>query len=59
MEFLTIKQAAELLQVQPRTIKQYIRDKKLKAANVGTTGTGTRYRIPREEVDAFIQRLIP
>ncbi len=58
MEYLTLKQAAEILQVQPRTIKQYIDNGKLRAANIGGQGPGHRYRIPRQEVDNFIQSLI-
>ena len=58
MEYLTLKQAAEILQVKERTVRQYIYDGKLKAANLGSEGPGKRYRIPRQEVDNFIQRLI-
>jgi len=58
VEYLTVEQAAELLQVKPRTVRQYIYDGKLKAANVGSTGPGTRYRIPRIEIDNFIYNMM-
>ena len=57
-EYLTIKQAAELLQVSQRTIRAYITSGKLKAANVGSGGTGKRYRIPRIEIDNFIYNMM-
>ena len=54
MEMLTVKQAAELMQLQPRTIRQWIYDGKIKAVNIGTGDTGTRYRILKTELERFV-----
>lgn len=51
-EFLSIKEVAELLRLNERTILGYVRSGKIPAANVGRT-----YRIRKADIDAlFIQR---
>lgn len=51
-EFLSIKEVAELLRLNERTILGYVRSGKIPAANVGRT-----YRIRKSDIDAlFIQQ---
>ncbi|OPZ54375.1 MAG: Helix-turn-helix domain protein [Deltaproteobacteria bacterium ADurb.BinA014] len=49
-EFLTVRQAAELLTVRPETVKRWIRNKQLPAFYAGKL-----YRIRRTDIDALIQ----
>ena len=50
---VTISEAASMLALTPLTIRRAIKSGKLKAMQMQTNG---RYRIPIEEIDAFIQR---
>lgn len=50
-ELLTAKEAALILKVDPRTIKMYIREGRLKAGRHPND-----YRIRRSELDLFIKR---
>lgn len=47
-EFLSIKEVAELLRLNERTILAYVRSGKIPAANVGRT-----YRIRKSDIDAL------
>lgn len=46
--YLTVKEAAEILRVTPRTVRNWIRDKRLPVVRAGR-----RVLIAREEVDRF------
>jgi len=50
---VTIIEAASMLAVTPLTIRRAIKSGKIKAMQIQANG---RYRIPIEEVDAFIER---
>lgn len=50
---VTIIEAANMLAVTPLTIRRAIKSGKIKAMQIQPNG---RYRIPIEEVDAFIER---
>lgn len=50
---VTISEAASMLALTPLTIRRAIRSGKLKAMQIQSNG---RYRIPIEEIDAFIHR---
>lgn len=50
--WLTVEQVAELLQVNPETVRRWIRSGELPVLDLGGPKTG--YRIKRSEVDAFI-----
>jgi excisionase family DNA binding protein len=52
--WLTVKQAADLVQVHDRTIRYWIRTGKLKAYRVGG-----RVRISRADLDAMIEPIEP
>lgn len=50
---VTISEAASMLAVTPLTIRRAIKNGKIKAIQMQQNG---RYRIPVEELDAFIKR---
>ena len=50
---VTIAEAASMLAVTPLTIRRAIKSGRIKAMQMQSNG---RYRIPVEELDAFIQR---
>jgi excisionase family DNA binding protein len=50
---VTIAEAASMLALTPLTIRRAIKSGNLKAMQMQPNG---RYRIPLEEIDAFIQR---
>ncbi|SDQ88108.1 DNA binding domain-containing protein, excisionase family [Thermostaphylospora chromogena] len=50
-EFYSVEQVAERLGLHVRTVRNYVRDGRLKATRIGR-----RYRIAREDLDAFIGR---
>lgn len=49
-EMLTIKQAAEILDMSTRTVTRYIKAGKLKAFMVGN-----KWRFEKEEIERFIR----
>ena len=49
-EMLTIKEAAEILDISTRSINRYIKDGKLKAFKVGN-----KWRFEKEEIERFIR----
>lgn len=51
-EWLTVEQTAELLQLNPETVRRWIRGGDLPVLDLGGPKTG--YRIKRSELDAFI-----
>ncbi|HIE29472.1 TPA: DNA-binding protein [Candidatus Poribacteria bacterium] len=53
-EFLTIKNAAKLLDCSEKQIRRFIEKDMLKAADIGT-GKRRIYRIPREEIMRFVE----
>lgn len=56
IKMLTVNQAAELLQCDPRTIKALIESRKLTAVDIGTTGVNKQYRIPAASLARFITK---
>ncbi|WP_036720153.1 helix-turn-helix domain-containing protein [Paenibacillus harenae] len=48
-DLLTVDQLAQMLELHPRTIRRYIRDKQLKASKVGG-----EWRIRKEDAEVFI-----
>lgn len=52
-EILTVEQVAKELQVNVKTIYQLIKDKRLKAANIGTKRKAI-WRIERKDFDDFL-----
>ena len=48
--WMTVEQIAQDLQVHPTTVREWIRNKKLKAAKFGRD-----YRIKREDYEKFIE----
>ena len=53
-EWLTISQVADVLQVDPETVRRWVRTSQLKALNLGGR-TRPDYRIRREDLDTFIR----
>lgn len=51
MELLSTAQAAKMLGVSPNTVKKYIRHGLIEAFRPA----GTRYKIPRENVEKFLE----
>ena len=49
-EFYTVDQVAELLQLNPVTIRRHIEDKKIKAVKVGRV-----WRISQQQLDEFLK----
>ena len=56
IKMLTVNQAAELLQCDPRTIKALIESRKLTAVDIATTGVNKVYRIPAASLARFITK---
>ncbi len=52
--YLTVEQAAEVLQVQPHTIRRWLRDGRLVGSRLGGNRAG--WRIRESEIDAFVRR---
>jgi excisionase family DNA binding protein len=50
--WLTVEQVAELLQLNPETVRRWIRGGELPVLDLGGTKAG--YRIRRGDLDAFI-----
>jgi excisionase family DNA binding protein len=50
MKFLKVGEAAEVLQVSPSKIKQYIMSGRLKAINVGQYGKRPQWRIHPDDL---------
>ena len=51
-KLLTVRQAAELLQLSPLTIRSWIRRGKLRAVYLGSDAAG--YRVPAAEIERII-----
>ena len=57
IKMLTVNQAAEFLQCDPRTIKDLIEEsRKLTAVDIATTGVNKQYRIPAASLARFITK---
>ena len=54
-EILTVEQVAQELQVNAKTVYQWIRDKRLKATNIGTKGKAN-WRIKRQDLNDFLEK---
>jgi excisionase family DNA binding protein len=52
-EMLTVEQVAQELQVNVKTVYQWIKSKRLKATNIGTK-TKANWRITRKDLDEFL-----
>jgi excisionase family DNA binding protein len=50
--FLTVEDVATLLSVHPDTVRKWIKNRQLKAINLGTRAG---YRISRADLDEFIR----
>jgi len=53
-ELLTIKESAEILRVSPRTIFNYIREKKLNPVKIGGTKKAGKTYIPQKEIKKLL-----
>jgi excisionase family DNA binding protein len=52
-DILTVEQVAQELQVNVKTVYQWIRDKRLKATNIGTKRKAN-WRIERRDLEDFL-----
>ena len=50
---LTVKQVAERLQLNPETIRRWVRGKKLEGVSLGSDRAG--FRIPESEVERLLR----
>ena len=48
---LTLREAAEILRLHPRKVREYVRRGELKGRIIGG-----RYRFRREDLDAFVEK---
>ena len=53
MDLLTVEQVAQELQVNVKTVYQWIKSKRLKATNIGTERKAN-WRIRRKDLDDFL-----
>jgi excisionase family DNA binding protein len=53
MDILTVEQVAQELQVNVKTVYQWIKSKRLKATNIGTKRKAY-WRIPRKDLEDFL-----
>ncbi len=51
-QLLTVKQAAKALSIHPETVREWLREGKIKGVKLGATKLG--WRIPEEELDRFL-----
>lgn len=54
-EILTVDQVAHELQVNPKTVYQWIKEKRLKATNIGTRGKAN-WRVRRQDLNEFLEK---
>jgi excisionase family DNA binding protein len=54
-EILTVEQVAQELQVNAKTVYQWIKEKRLKATNIGTR-TKANWRIRRQDLNEFMEK---
>lgn len=54
-DLLTVEQVAQELQVNVKTVYQWIKDKRLRATNIGTQRKAN-WRIARKDLDDFLSR---
>src|SRR5712691_3310344 len=54
-EILTVEQVAQELQVNTKTVYQWIREKRLRATNIGTKGKAN-WRIKRQDLNDFLDK---
>lgn len=54
-EILTVEQVAQEVQVNAKTVYQWIKDKRLKATNIGTKGKAN-WRIKRQDLNDFLEK---
>lgn len=58
-ETLTLLQAAKMLGVKPGTVRNWITNKELDAFNAAEPGKKPRWKIKREDLDAFMAKRQP
>jgi len=49
-KYLTVKQAADILQVDPRTLRRYLKEGEIPGIKLGN-----RWRIDRDDLDEFMK----
>lgn len=54
-EILTVEQVAQELQVNAKTVYLWIKEKRLKATNIGTR-TKANWRIRRQDLNEFMEK---
>jgi len=54
-EILTVEQVAQELQVNTKTVYQWIKEKRLKATNIGTKGKAN-WRVKRQDLNDFLEK---
>ncbi len=54
-EYLTSKEAAEILKVTPATVMNMIRRGQLRGKKVGTGGVSSPWRIPKEDITEYVE----
>ena len=54
-DILTVEQVAQELQVNVKTVYQWIKDKRLKATNIGTKRKAN-WRVERRNLEEFMQQ---
>ncbi len=55
-KLLTVAEVAERLRLSKRTILGYLRAGKLEGVQVGTEGSGRRWRVPESEINSYIEK---
>ncbi len=56
-EYLTSREAAEILKVTPATVMNMIKRGQLRGKKVGTGGVSSPWRIPREDVIEYVESI--
>ena len=56
-EYLTSKEAAEILKVTPATVMNMIRRGQLRGKKVGTGGVSSPWRIPKEDITEYVESI--
>ena len=54
-EYLTSKEAAEILKVTPATVMNMIKRGQLRGKKVGTGGVSSPWRIPKEDIIEYVE----
>ena len=54
-EYLTSREAAEILKVTPATVMNMIKRNQLRGKKVGTGGVSSPWRIPKEDIIEYVE----